>query len=153
MSTLATGTVNPRATPEILRYARDNSSVVDFIVATSEKGLCYLALGNHCPLLVADIPRRFATAKLVHADRDLLLITTTLQQLIKRPGKEIEFAIDHRGSQFQANVWRVLQTIPTGETRTYKEIARSIGKPKACHAGLRHKSACIDHSLPSSYPQ
>ena len=35
---------------------------------------------------------------------------------------------------FQLQVWQALQTIPYGEVRTYGEIARAIGKPKACRA-------------------
>ena len=31
-------------------------------------------------------------------------------------------------------MWQALQTIPYGEVRTYGEIARAIGKPKACRA-------------------
>lgn len=39
-----------------------------------------------------------------------------------------------RGTAFQLQVWQALQTIPYGEVRTYGEIARAIGKPKACRA-------------------
>jgi len=38
------------------------------------------------------------------------------------------------GTDFQIDVWKALQNIPFGETRCYGEIARVIGKPKACRA-------------------
>ncbi|MDW5551263.1 methylated-DNA--[protein]-cysteine S-methyltransferase [Methanosarcina sp.] len=38
------------------------------------------------------------------------------------------------GTDFQKSVWKALCEIPYGETRTYKEIAVSIGKPKAYRA-------------------
>lgn len=38
------------------------------------------------------------------------------------------------GTEFQRAVWRELQTIPYGETLSYGEIARRIGRPKACRA-------------------
>jgi len=38
------------------------------------------------------------------------------------------------GTDFQIDVWKALQTIPFGETRSYGEIARVIGKPKASRA-------------------
>lgn len=38
------------------------------------------------------------------------------------------------GSQFQKRVWEELQKIPTGETRSYAEIAAAIGKPTAFRA-------------------
>lgn len=39
-----------------------------------------------------------------------------------------------QGTVFQLQVWRALQTIPYGETRTYSDIARAIGNPRACRA-------------------
>ena len=38
------------------------------------------------------------------------------------------------GTPFQQNVWRALQTIPRGETRSYAWVAKKIGKPKAIRA-------------------
>lgn len=42
--------------------------------------------------------------------------------------------IDMNGTIFQQNVWDALLTIPSGETRTYKQIAEQIGRPKAVRA-------------------
>lgn len=39
-----------------------------------------------------------------------------------------------RGTAFQRAVWQALAAIPYGEVRTYGEIARAIGKPRACRA-------------------
>ena len=38
------------------------------------------------------------------------------------------------GTEFQLDVWKALQTVPYGETRSYKQIAEQIGNPKACRA-------------------
>src|SRR6185369_7578478 len=38
------------------------------------------------------------------------------------------------GSEFEMSVWKALQEIPFGETRTYGEIATALGKPSACRA-------------------
>ena len=45
-----------------------------------------------------------------------------------------DFPIAFRGTPFQERVWRELQTIPRGETRSYGEIARAVGNPKAARA-------------------
>ncbi len=42
--------------------------------------------------------------------------------------------IADRGTEFQQKVWTCLRTIPTGETRSYGELANTIGNPKACRA-------------------
>ena len=46
------------------------------------------------------------------------------------------------GTDFQMQVWKALQEIPYGETRTYKEIAIKTGRPKACRAvgGACHRN-------------
>jgi len=51
-------------------------------------------------------------------------------------GKRIVFNLPLKlnGTDFQIDVWKALQTIPFGETRSYGEIARVIGKPKASRA-------------------
>ncbi|QTC90205.1 methylated-DNA--[protein]-cysteine S-methyltransferase [Brevundimonas goettingensis] len=38
------------------------------------------------------------------------------------------------GTDFQRSVWAVLRDIPAGETRTYGQLARAIGKPNAVRA-------------------
>jgi O-6-methylguanine DNA methyltransferase len=42
--------------------------------------------------------------------------------------------LDLRGTPFQVRVWSELLTIPYGETRTYGEIARALGQPRATRA-------------------
>ena len=51
-------------------------------------------------------------------------------------GKRREFSLplSPAGTEFQKKVWSVLQEIPYGETRTYKEIAGRCGNEKACRA-------------------
>lgn len=48
--------------------------------------------------------------------------------------KTFDFPIEIIGTEFQKSVWRALQEIPFGETKTYKEIAVAIGNEKACRA-------------------
>ena len=48
--------------------------------------------------------------------------------------KAFDLTLDFVGTQFQKRVWRALLTIPFGETRTYAQIARQIGHPRAVRA-------------------
>ena len=48
--------------------------------------------------------------------------------------KAFDLKLDFAGTDFQKTVWAALLTIPFGETRTYAEIARQIGAPKAVRA-------------------
>jgi O-6-methylguanine DNA methyltransferase len=48
--------------------------------------------------------------------------------------REFDLPLDLRGTEFQRRVWATVAGIPYGETRTYADIARAIGKPKAVRA-------------------
>lgn len=50
----------------------------------------------------------------------------------KRKDFDVEVMLD--GTEFQKLVWEELRRIPYGETASYGEIARRIGRPKACRA-------------------
>jgi methylated-DNA-[protein]-cysteine S-methyltransferase len=47
---------------------------------------------------------------------------------------EFELPLEPRGTEFQKKVWRSLRKIPFGTTKSYVEIARAIGSPRACRA-------------------
>lgn len=50
----------------------------------------------------------------------------------KRKGFEVDIVF--KGTPFQESVWKALQTIPYGETRSYSDIAKSVGNEKAVRA-------------------
>lgn len=57
-----------------------------------------------------------------------------LAQYFARERWQFDLPLDFRGTAFQKRVWAALLTIPFGETRSYGEIARSIGQPGASRA-------------------
>ena len=65
-----------------------------------------------------------------------LIEKTALQLREYFDGKRKKFSLPlmPKGTDFQQSVWKALQTIPWGETRTYSEIASLAGNPKACRA-------------------
>jgi methylated-DNA-[protein]-cysteine S-methyltransferase len=48
--------------------------------------------------------------------------------------KSFDVKMAPKGTEFQKSVWKALKEIPYGETRTYGEVAKSIGNPKASRA-------------------
>jgi methylated-DNA-[protein]-cysteine S-methyltransferase len=48
--------------------------------------------------------------------------------------REFQLPLDFEGTDFQKRVWRQLQTIPYGQTRSYSQIAQAIGSPQAIRA-------------------
>jgi methylated-DNA-[protein]-cysteine S-methyltransferase len=83
-----------------------------------------------------DNPRR-VPLNIVAEDRDHPVLLETEQQLGEYfAGRRQKFCVplDFAGTAFQNQVWQALLAIPFGETRTYGEIARQIGKPAAARA-------------------
>ena len=78
---------------------------------------------------------------------DFILTALTGLQTIKqrcqkatardRFSQAVDLPLDIRATAFQWRVWRQLQAIPYGETRTYQQVASSIGKPTATRAVAR----------------
>lgn len=69
--------------------------------------------------------------------RETPLIQESYQQLLAYlAGTRLTFdlPVAPKGTPFQQQVWQALQTIPYGETRSYKQIAELIGNPNACRA-------------------
>lgn len=48
--------------------------------------------------------------------------------------RAFDVPLSPQGTEFEQTVWKALQTIPYGETRSYGAIARQIGRPSACRA-------------------
>jgi len=57
-----------------------------------------------------------------------------LKEYLDGTRREFNLPLALEGTAFQVAVWRALQAIPYGETRSYGEIAHSIGQPRACRA-------------------
>ncbi|MDO4399334.1 MAG: methylated-DNA--[protein]-cysteine S-methyltransferase [Coriobacteriia bacterium] len=59
---------------------------------------------------------------------------TQLQEYLAGHRRMFDVPIDPQGTDFQKEVWRMLELIPFGETRTYAQVAASIGRPGAARA-------------------
>lgn len=104
------------------------------LVAATERGICFLAFDDDESALLAELRAEFPQAEIV-PDIGILESWTAevLRRVEGRPPRE-NLPLDVRATAFQQRVWRALTEIPQGETRTYSEIARSLGKPAAQRA-------------------
>jgi methylated-DNA-[protein]-cysteine S-methyltransferase len=83
-----------------------------------------------------DRPGRVRLGNMLEDETDATLLETERQLAEYFAGKRTQFdvPINFRGTVFQKKVWSALLEIPYGQTRTYGEIAASIGSPKAVRA-------------------
>ena len=80
---------------------------------------------------------RAASEKMMKNERhsDLLHeVYTQVNEYFAGRRRQFDVALKYEGTPFQQSVWRQLQKIPYGETRSYQEIAIGIGNEKAVRA-------------------
>ena len=118
-----------------IMYRIVDSPLGKLIVARTNHGVCYLGLWDDEATLEsslrAEYPRAELTREVGKPD------PWTREVLSYLAGREIELGsipIDVEGTEFQRSVWKELQAIPRGQTRTYGDVARSIGRPEAVRA-------------------
>lgn len=116
---------------EVLRHATIPTSLGLALVARSEKGLRLVTLGDEAAGLTGDLERRFPAARLVADPEGLKSELSAVAAFIDRPENGLDLPLDDRGSDLQREVWAMLRKIPAGETVSYAELARAIGRPTA----------------------
>ena len=117
----------------ILHYTSIGSALGEFSAATTERGLCYLSLTGgqgRIERLAQKMGRVLSREpNLFHQ------VTEQLTSYLEGNLRVFDLALDlSQGTQFQQQVWEAAQKILYGQMRTYGELARSIGKPKAARA-------------------
>jgi methylated-DNA-[protein]-cysteine S-methyltransferase len=83
-----------------------------------------------------DGPRWVRLSEMVADDRHPVLVETErqLNEYFSGKRKTFSIALDMRGTHFQKNVWESLLAIPFGETRSYAQLAKHLGNPRATRA-------------------
>lgn len=119
---------------EVLHFAVAQCSLGAILVASSDKGVASILLGDDPEALVHDLQDRFPRAELVGADAGYEELVAKVVGFVEAPAMGLDLPLDVRGTAFQQRVWQALREIPAGETATYAEVARRIGSPTATRA-------------------
>src|ERR1700687_1405506 len=112
---------------EMLDYSTWPSPVGPLTLVSSARGLVALEFGA---ARVKD-PRHTG---LVQSDEKLAPYRRELEKYFAGKLRDFTVPLDLRGTDFQMRCWHALLKIPYGETRTYADQARAVGRPKAFRA-------------------
>src|SRR5260221_8826341 len=116
--------------------------------ATTERGLCSVALGDSDAglerALLAEYPNASVDKKDTVISPSLNLWLSKVLEHLNGKSPRIDLPLDLQATAFQWQVWEELQRIPLGATRSYREIAQAIGKPKPVRAVA---SACAGNHV------
>jgi AraC family transcriptional regulator of adaptative response/methylated-DNA-[protein]-cysteine methyltransferase len=120
-----------------IRYSIVASPLGRLLLAATHRGVCRIAMGETDRQVAEDLRREFPAAVVHHDDAGLRAWTGTLLKQLNGWQPRPELPLDIRATAFQKRVWETLQRIPRGSTRSYSEVARAIGKPRAARAVAR----------------
>ncbi len=126
---------------ELIRWCAAASPFGWVIVGATGRGLCWLSLARTRAEAEASLRAEFPAATL-HQDSSLTrfvdaAITSVREGSDPDGSRDSAERLDLRGTVFQLRVWQALRQIPRGETRTYGQLARELGNPKAFRAVAR----------------
>ena len=123
---------------EQIGYTTARSPFGWLVVGATALGLCWLALGSTSAEAEASLRKEFPLAT-VRRDPALKGLVDAAVGAVVESGADSgrELALDLRGTAFQLRVWQALRAIPRGQTRSYSQLARELGDPKATRAVAR----------------
>ena len=111
----------------------DSPLLKKVFVATTEKGVCAVDFLTTEKTFLGELRGKF-TGEIVKDDRKNRKVINQLRRYLKGELRHFDCKVDSEGTPFQKKVWSALAKIPYGQTRSYQEIAKTIGHPKAFRA-------------------
>ncbi len=124
------------AAGEDIEYSFLDSSLGTVLLGWTREGVCHLSFDTD----EQSLRRRFRRANVQRATTS----PWSAKVLAALEGGPVNVPLDVRGTSFQVRVWDALRAIPTGETRSYSQIAKAIGAPGSARAVA---TACASNSL------
>jgi AraC family transcriptional regulator of adaptative response/methylated-DNA-[protein]-cysteine methyltransferase len=132
-----------------IHYAIIPCSLGRLLVAATERGVCAVHFGDSEAELRATLQDEFPAAKLEPDGATLRSWVEVISAHLSGQQIHIDLPLDVRATAFQWRVWEALRTIPYGQTRSYSDVARAVGNPKAVRAVA---NACASNPVPIVIP-
>jgi AraC family transcriptional regulator, regulatory protein of adaptative response / methylated-DNA-[protein]-cysteine methyltransferase len=118
-------------------YTIANSPLGKVLVGATERGVSAVYLGDNETRLVAELRKEYPRAELAPAAESRERWVGEIVARIAGRQPQLDLPLDLQATTFQRRVWQELQKIPRGRTRTYSQVARAMGNPRAVRAVAR----------------
>jgi len=132
-----------------IHYAIVDSSLGRLMVASTSRGVCAVAMGSSDAELQRALAREYPAATIAPDSGSLAKWTTEILEHLSGRQPRLDLPLDVQATAFQWQVWQALAAIPYGETRTYRDVAAAIGRPRAVRAVAR---ACATNPVALAIP-
>lgn len=120
-----------------IRYTIVKSPLGLLLVAGTDRGICFLCMGDSERPLKNALQDEYPAAEIQRKESDLGPWVSSILKHLQGNYRRLELPLDVQATAFQWEVWHKLQAIPYGQTQSYSEIARSLGRPRAARAVAR----------------
>ncbi len=127
-----------------IRYLCFQTVLGRALLAATEHGVCKLSFGDAEDALMADLTAEFPRAVFSEDEAGLVAWASAVKAHLAGGSQALDLPLDVQGTEFQQRVWAALRQIPYGQTRTYAQLAQSIGQPAAVRAAA---SACAHNPV------
>ncbi len=123
-------------TPQWGRGTQGEAPLDRLLIGATERGLCAVILGDNDEQLLRQLRAQFPVAEIAPESGLASMLAKVLSQFTEHPAA-LDLPLDLRATAFQMRVWEALRRIPRGETRSYAQLARELGRPTAVRAVAR----------------
>jgi AraC family transcriptional regulator of adaptative response/methylated-DNA-[protein]-cysteine methyltransferase len=120
-----------------INYTIADSPLGKLLVATTERGICAVTLGDSETKLEASLKSEYPNASIRLDTNETGKAIERLLSYLGGDKRRLDLPLDLQATAFQLSVWEELRRIPYGSTRSYSEIAEGLGQPKAVRAVAR----------------
>jgi AraC family transcriptional regulator of adaptative response/methylated-DNA-[protein]-cysteine methyltransferase len=120
-----------------LAYTIVDSPLGRLLVAATPKGVSAVYMADDDGRLERELRQEYPAARVRRDDGALAARVRPILAHLEGGRRGIDLPLDVEATAFQWRVWQELARIPAGETRTYGEVARAIGRPTATRAAAR----------------
>jgi AraC family transcriptional regulator of adaptative response/methylated-DNA-[protein]-cysteine methyltransferase len=120
-----------------IHYTIASSPVGRLLVAGTSRGVSAIYFGDSNAQLTATLRQEYPEAQI---SRTPARVSRWVRQIVRHlAGRQpqLDLPLDILGTAFQRRVWEALCRIPYGETRSYTDVARQLGRPQARRAVAR----------------
>ncbi|MDB5780518.1 bifunctional DNA-binding transcriptional regulator/O6-methylguanine-DNA methyltransferase Ada [Caballeronia mineralivorans] len=133
----------------IVHYATAQTALGIVLVAATAKGICKIAFGDDPATLEADLAQELSEAKRIEDQERLAPFIAQIDAYLRGTREHFDLPLDIRATAFQQRVWDALRRIPYGQTRSYTDIAETLGSPRAVRAVA---NACASNPVALAIP-
>nr|WP_292011212.1 methylated-DNA--[protein]-cysteine S-methyltransferase [Chryseobacterium sp.] len=121
---------------KLIDLKRIETPLGTMIACADEKGICLLEFSDRkaLPKELEQISKHFKANIIQGENEHFTVLEKELNEYFKGERKIFTVPLSLVGSEFQKNVWNILQEIPYGTTRSYQQQAEILGNPKSIRA-------------------